>query len=115
MPQHEPLPRGRPQRSYAPGEFFTTDAIADHALDFLADMRQSGARGCSTSGIITCSGYGEEIDPRETRTELRDPGLPYWKYEGKSVQSGGPMTIKGTSYEDIRKRPHGVDRRRPLK
>jgi arylsulfatase A-like enzyme len=37
------LPEGRPQRSYAPGEFFATDAITDHALDFLADMRKSGA------------------------------------------------------------------------
>ena len=37
------LPEGRPQRNYAPGEFFATDAITDHALEFLADMRQSGA------------------------------------------------------------------------
>jgi arylsulfatase A-like enzyme len=37
------LPEGRPQRSYQPGEFFATDAITDHALDFLADMRKSGA------------------------------------------------------------------------
>jgi arylsulfatase A-like enzyme len=37
------LPVGRPQRSYAPGEFFATDAITDHALDFLADMRKDGA------------------------------------------------------------------------
>ena len=37
------LPESRPQRSYKPGEFFATDAITDHALDFLADMRQSGA------------------------------------------------------------------------
>ncbi|MEI6467533.1 MAG: sulfatase-like hydrolase/transferase, partial [Verrucomicrobiota bacterium] len=36
------LPEGRPQRSYASGEFFATDAITDHALDFLADMRKSG-------------------------------------------------------------------------
>ena len=37
------LPESRPQRSYKPGEFFATDAITDHALEFLADMRQSGA------------------------------------------------------------------------
>jgi arylsulfatase A-like enzyme len=37
------LPEGRPQRSYKSGEFFATDAITDHALDFLADMRKSGA------------------------------------------------------------------------
>ncbi len=37
------LPAGKPQRSYAPGEFFATDAITDHALDFLGDMRKSGA------------------------------------------------------------------------
>ena len=37
------LPESRPQRSYNPGEFFATDAITDHALEFLADMRQSGA------------------------------------------------------------------------
>ena len=37
------LPEGRPQRGYKPGEFFATDAITDHALDFLGDMRKSGA------------------------------------------------------------------------
>jgi arylsulfatase len=36
------LPKGKPQRAYRPGEFFATDAITDHALDFLADMRKSG-------------------------------------------------------------------------
>lgn len=34
------LPAGRPKRTYAPGTFYATDAITDHALDFLA-----GARG----------------------------------------------------------------------
>jgi arylsulfatase len=37
------LPVGTPQRTYKPGEFFATDAITDHALDFVADMRESGA------------------------------------------------------------------------
>ena len=37
------LPEGKPQRSYKPGEFFATDAITDHALDFLGDMKKSGA------------------------------------------------------------------------
>jgi arylsulfatase len=37
------LPEGRPQRHYAPGEFFATDAITDHALDFISGMHQSGA------------------------------------------------------------------------
>jgi arylsulfatase len=37
------LPEGRPQRSYKPGEYFATDAITDHALDFIGDMRKSGA------------------------------------------------------------------------
>ena len=37
------LPGGRPQRNYKPGEFFATDAITDHALDFLGDMKKSGA------------------------------------------------------------------------
>ena len=36
------LPAGKPQRTYKPGEFFATDAITDHALDFLADMRKGG-------------------------------------------------------------------------
>src|SRR5439155_14033463 len=36
------LPSDRPQRTYQPGEFFATDAITDHALDFLADMRKAG-------------------------------------------------------------------------
>jgi arylsulfatase len=37
------LPAGKPRRTYAPGEFFATDAITDHALDFLADMRKTDA------------------------------------------------------------------------
>jgi len=37
------LPEGKPQRAYRPGEFFATDAITDHALDFLADLRKAGA------------------------------------------------------------------------
>ncbi len=37
------LPEGKPQHAYKPGEFFATDAITDHALDFLAGMRKSGA------------------------------------------------------------------------
>lgn len=35
------LPEGRPQRSYETGEYFATEAITDHALDFLTDMRKS--------------------------------------------------------------------------
>lgn len=30
------LPKGRPQRKYAEGKFYGTDALADHALDFLS-------------------------------------------------------------------------------
>ena len=37
------LPEGKPARTYAPGKYFATDAITDHALDFLADMQKSGA------------------------------------------------------------------------
>jgi len=37
------LPEGKQQRTYAPGNFFATDAITDHALDFLADMRKADA------------------------------------------------------------------------
>lgn len=37
------LPAGAPQRTYQPGEFFATDALTDHALDFLAGMRQAKA------------------------------------------------------------------------
>ncbi len=36
------LPEGRPRRDYAEGKFFATDAITDHALDFLRDMRGRG-------------------------------------------------------------------------
>ena len=38
------LPPGRPKRAYAPGKFYATDAITDHALDFLAEARQSPDR-----------------------------------------------------------------------
>lgn len=33
------LPEGRPQRTYGEGKFFATDAITDHALDFLKGLR----------------------------------------------------------------------------
>ncbi len=33
------LPEGRQKREYPEGEFFATDAITDHALDFLTDAR----------------------------------------------------------------------------
>ncbi len=36
------LPADKPQRDYKPGEFFASDAITDHALDFIAEMRKSG-------------------------------------------------------------------------
>ena len=34
------LPEGRPRRQYAPGEYFATDAITDHALEFIDDARK---------------------------------------------------------------------------
>ena len=37
------LPEGRPRRADLPGQYFATDAITDHALDFLAAMRQESA------------------------------------------------------------------------
>jgi arylsulfatase A-like enzyme len=37
------LPEGKPQRSYKAGEFFATDAITDHAIDFLGDLHKSGS------------------------------------------------------------------------
>ncbi|MDO6451562.1 arylsulfatase [Oceanobacillus profundus] len=33
------LPEDRPQRSYTEGEFYATDAITDHALDFIEESR----------------------------------------------------------------------------
>jgi len=36
------LPGGRPKRNYAQGEFYATDAITDHALDFLDVGREKG-------------------------------------------------------------------------
>jgi arylsulfatase len=34
------LPEGRPPRGYNPGEYFATDAITDHALDFMGEARR---------------------------------------------------------------------------
>ena len=34
------LPERKPARTYKPGEYFATDAITDHALDFLTDARK---------------------------------------------------------------------------
>ncbi|QTN32685.1 arylsulfatase [Akkermansiaceae bacterium] len=36
------LPEGHPHRKYVEGEYFATDAITDHALDFLGIARESG-------------------------------------------------------------------------
>jgi arylsulfatase len=36
------LPEGQRPRSYPPGQFYATDAITDHALDFVADARRAG-------------------------------------------------------------------------
>jgi arylsulfatase A-like enzyme len=36
------LPAGKPQLQYKPGEYFATDAITDHALEFVAEARQTG-------------------------------------------------------------------------
>lgn len=38
------LPKGRRPRTYEPGEFYATDAVADHALDFLRSARSTPAR-----------------------------------------------------------------------
>ncbi len=35
------LPAGRQARTYPPGQFYSTDAITDHALDFIATARQA--------------------------------------------------------------------------
>jgi arylsulfatase A-like enzyme len=35
------LPAGRTARKYPPGKYYSTDAITDHALDFLADARKT--------------------------------------------------------------------------
>lgn len=35
------LPAGKPPRNYKAGEYFATDAITDHALDFVADARKT--------------------------------------------------------------------------
>jgi arylsulfatase len=32
---------GKPQRTYKPGEYFATDAITDHALDFVGEARKT--------------------------------------------------------------------------
>ncbi len=37
------LPENRPRRSYKSGQFFATDAITDHAMDFLANARNTKA------------------------------------------------------------------------
>jgi len=36
-PKYTRLPEGRPYRQYGEGNFYATDAITDHALDFLSD------------------------------------------------------------------------------
>lgn len=38
------LPEGRAQRTYAPGTFYATDAITDHAIDFIDAARRQDER-----------------------------------------------------------------------
>jgi arylsulfatase A-like enzyme len=38
------LPADRPQRTYAEGKFYATDAMTDHALDFLAEARREAGK-----------------------------------------------------------------------
>jgi arylsulfatase A-like enzyme len=41
-PFYTRLPEGRARRTYAPGEFYSTDVFGDYALDFIADGHKSG-------------------------------------------------------------------------
>jgi arylsulfatase A-like enzyme len=41
-PFYTRLPEGRVKRTYAPGEFYSTDVFRDYALDFMEDGRKSG-------------------------------------------------------------------------
>jgi arylsulfatase len=43
-PFYTRLPRDRTPRAYPPGKFYSTDAFADYALDFLADARKTPGR-----------------------------------------------------------------------
>ena len=42
-PFYTRLPSGRPKRTYPPGQFYSTDAFADYALDFLAESRRGSS------------------------------------------------------------------------
>jgi arylsulfatase len=66
------LPAGRPQRTYKPGEYFATDAITDHALDFLAGMRGGGAPW------LLYVAYQTPHFPLQTRSE--DAGADWKQY-----------------------------------
>jgi arylsulfatase len=41
-PYYTRWPQDRPKRTYAPGQFYSTDAFGDYALDFLEQGRQAG-------------------------------------------------------------------------
>ena len=43
-PFYPRLPAGRPKRAYPPGGFYSTDAFADYAVDFLEDARREPDR-----------------------------------------------------------------------
>ena len=80
------LPAGRPQRAYQPGEFFATDALTDHALDFLADNAQgrlalaalrrlSGpALSLALQGLDDIQPYAEGLRRRLGRNPQPAPG-----------------------------------------
>jgi len=41
-PYYTRLPAGRPRREYKPGEFYSTNAFGDYALDFIEEGRRAG-------------------------------------------------------------------------
>lgn len=43
-PFYTRLPPGRPRRAYPPGQFYSTDAFADYAIDFLEESGRDPAR-----------------------------------------------------------------------
>ena len=73
------LPKGRNKIEYPEGEFYATDAVTDHALDFLNKQNQHRINPGFSISLITRHIFHYTLDPRtllNTRTAFVTGGTP---------------------------------------
>ena len=76
------LPAGRPDRDYAAGKFYATDAITDHALDFVAGTRKAG------KPYFLYLAYNAPHFPLHAPKELVDKYVPVYEQGWDRIRDG---------------------------